>query len=187
MTSYEPVKPLPGKRISGFKGFYADMSCRPTRWKVSRYEVGVTYTTDAPMVLCRRGFHFCRSVLHVYLYYPRSFDTRICEVEASGPCMQSFDETKCVTGSLRIVRELSPEEILEDLHSAHSYYLFRNTVSDLKVSVSAYRMIGSHYRLWPTRGTGHYPTKKELVYLDNRAAEWEAAFEKYNEQGDKND
>ena len=185
MTCYELVKPLPGKLIHGFKAFHADMSCRPTPQKVSRYRVGVTYTTDAPVVLCRRGFHFCRNILRVYIYYARNFDTRICEVEASGPCLQSFDETKCVTGSLRIIRELSPEEILEELHNAHPYYLRCNTESELLASISIYKMNSSTYRLWPTRGTGHYPTKKELVYLDNRVAEWEAAFEKYKQQGDK--
>ena len=185
MTCYEPVKPLPGKLIRGFKAFHADMSCRPTLQKVSRYRVGVTYTTLASLRLCRQGFHFCKNILHVYLYYARNFDTRICEVEASGPCLQSFDETKCVTGSLSIVRELSPEEILEEMHGGPSYHTLRNTESELLASISIYKMSRSNYRLWSTRGTGHYPTKKELVYLDNRAAEWEVAFEKYKQQGDK--
>lgn len=102
--------------IRGYKGFNADMTCRGFR-----YEVGQTYTYRQKILLwrrdislCERGFHFCRNMTDVLNYY----DERGCRyavIEALGKVIDGDD--KSVTDKIRIVRELTQEEVFKELAS----------------------------------------------------------------------
>ena len=83
-----------------------------------QYEIGETYkyiTAYCPIELCKRGYHFCSTLWCVYKWYPEHFATRVCEVEASGNIINSPDGLKSVTDTIRVVRELPPEEILKTM------------------------------------------------------------------------
>ena len=54
-----------GDRVTAFKGFNADMTCRGFQ-----YEEGKTYEQDTPAKLCVSGFHAVTSPLDVFAYYP---------------------------------------------------------------------------------------------------------------------
>ena len=119
--------------LLAYKGFECDLTCRGFQ-----YEIGKTYTMDGPPEICRRGFHFCRKLIDVFGYYPRTVllddylhmpyddyltlypkcietDTRYCVVEVLGEI--DLDprglDSKAVTNQIKIVRELTEKEISE--------------------------------------------------------------------------
>ena len=90
--------------VKGFKGFNQDLTCRGFQ-----YEIGKTYEYDGDIELCRSGFHFCRKLKDVHHFYNLK-TSRICEIEADGKI--DDDGVKSVCSRMRIVREVSREEIL---------------------------------------------------------------------------
>ena len=90
--------------VKGFKGFNEDLICREFR-----YEIGKTYKHNGEVELCRSGFHFCRKLKDVHNFYNLK-TSRICEIEAEGKI--DDDGVKSVCSRMRIVREISREEIL---------------------------------------------------------------------------
>ena len=89
--------------VKGYKGFDKDLICRGFR-----YEIGKTYEYDGDIALCRSGFHFCRKLKDVHQFYNLKA-SRICEIEADGKI--DDDGIKSVCSRIRIVREVSREEI----------------------------------------------------------------------------
>ena len=90
--------------VKGFKGFNEDLTCRGFQ-----YEIGKTYKHNGEVELCRSGFHFCRKLEDVHNFYNLK-TSRICEIEAKGKI--DDDGVKSVCSRMRIVREVSREEIL---------------------------------------------------------------------------
>jgi len=90
--------------VKGFKGFDEDLTCRGFQ-----YEIGKTYKHNGEVELCRSGFHFCRKLKDVHNFYNLK-TSRICEIEAKGKI--DDDGVKSVCSRMRIVREVSREEIL---------------------------------------------------------------------------
>ena len=88
--------------MKGYKAFDSDLTCRGMQ-----YEVGKEYTHDGDISLCEQGFHFCEKLIDCYKFY--NLRSRICEVEAFGEI--KTDGTKSVTNHIRIIRELTRDEI----------------------------------------------------------------------------
>lgn len=93
--------------MRGYKGFDSDWTCRGFK-----YKVGETYEIDGELSLCHRGFHFCKKLEDVFSYYPHGV---YAEIEALGDIIEDEIEyaSKCVTNKIKIVREISKEEIAE--------------------------------------------------------------------------
>ena len=89
--------------VKGFKGFNQDFTCRGFQ-----YEIGKTYEYNGEIELCSSGFHFCRKLQDVHQFYDLK-TSRICEIEADGKI--DNDGIKSVCARIRIIRELSREEI----------------------------------------------------------------------------
>ena len=92
------------------KGFDKDLRCRGMQ-----FEVGKEYSTgaaDAEISLCTNTvFHFCNSLEKVHIYYsvmPKE-NNRFCEIEVLGALVS--DDTKCGSNRIRIVREISGDEL----------------------------------------------------------------------------
>ena len=117
--------------MKGYKGFDSNLCCRGFQ-----YEVGKTYEMKEPPIVCKQGFHFAGGVSTVEEYYPLinycelyNDDTiyrrvmpyfsgnRYCEIEAIGEiAKEAFGASpKLATNKIRIVRELSKEEVYERL------------------------------------------------------------------------
>ena len=91
--------------MKGYKGFNKDMTCRDFQ-----YEIGKEYETNEEIELCKRGFHFCKKIIDVKGYYNIENDEVIlCEIEATGEIIEGDD--KCVTNRIKIIREISKEEM----------------------------------------------------------------------------
>lgn len=103
--------------MKGYKAFYYDLSCMPRLGHVFQYEIGKEYTLPKTeqLTMCRSGFHFCKELASVYTWYPESIWTRVCEVEALGKVSSSMTGMKHCTDHIRIVRELEPSEIVDNL------------------------------------------------------------------------
>lgn len=94
--------------MKAYKAFNADMTCRGFQ-----FEVGKTYEMDEASHVCKRGFHACRYIedtLRFYLPYEKPI---ICEVEILGDVSHDLKGIKFATNKMRIVRQLSREEMIE--------------------------------------------------------------------------
>ena len=91
--------------MRGYKGFDKDLKCRGFQ-----YEIGEEYEHKGDIKLCKEGFHFCKSIIDVKDYYDITDENyRLCEIEASGEVIEG--DNKCVTNKIKIIREISKEEI----------------------------------------------------------------------------
>lgn len=149
--------------MKGYKAFNADLSCSPISSVVFKYAIGQEYVEDGPPAIREKGFHFYKDLDDAYGCYPTSIWTRICEIEALGDICEEGTTTICVTNRIKIVRELSPDEIVQRLLENGLFgYL---DVADL---------------LEPSIDT--LPPEKYLdlpqEFLDNRRQAFKAAFDK---------
>lgn len=96
------------------------------------YEVGDTYSFDEKPILCKRGFHYCKNLGNVFLFYSMGPRTNIFEIKALGDidydrndiCEDPDEDMfiyKYATNSIKIVRELSDLEIIGKLNLTHEY------------------------------------------------------------------
>lgn len=91
--------------MKGYKGFDKDLKCRGFQ-----YEIGKEYEHKGEIELCKEGFHFCKSIIDVKDYYDITDENcRLCEIEAIGEVIEGDD--KCVTNKIKIIREISKEEM----------------------------------------------------------------------------
>ena len=91
--------------VKGYKGFDKDLKCRGFQ-----YEIGKEYECNENIELCERGFHFCKKIVDVKGYYNiENEDYRLCEIEATGKVIEGDD--KCVTDKIKIIREISKDEM----------------------------------------------------------------------------
>lgn len=86
----------------GYKAFDENLRCQEFQ-----YKVGETYEMDEPPIPCERGFHFCKTLRDVYLYYPMTYATRICRVEATGDIIDGGGGLKYCTNKITIQEEIT--------------------------------------------------------------------------------
>ncbi len=91
--------------IKGYKVFNPDWTCRDFK-----YEVGNTYEEDVNPSVCERGFHFCKLPKDCFNYYPFDSDNKVAEVVGLGEVSEEDD--KCATNKIKIIREISWQEVL---------------------------------------------------------------------------
>lgn len=92
--------------IKGFKVFNSNWTCRGYQ-----YKVGETFVHKGEIELCGSGFHFCQKASQCFNFYEFNPKNKVAEVEAIGIVIASRD--KMVTNKIRIVREISWEELLQ--------------------------------------------------------------------------
>ena len=91
--------------IKGYKVFNPDWTCRGFQ-----YKVGETFTHNGNIMMCGRGFHFCRKASDCFNYYEFNSENKVAEIEALGDVETQGD--KSVTDVIRIVREIEWHELL---------------------------------------------------------------------------
>ena len=94
--------------IIAYKGFNEDLSCRGFQ-----YEIGKEYCLEGELELCVNGFHACQNPLDVFDYYSMSLYTRYAMVELFGDVDFATDNKKLCATNIRIVKEMSIDELLE--------------------------------------------------------------------------
>lgn len=85
------------------------------------YMVGQEYKIDEKPILCHRGFHYCRGMRGIFSYYSMGYRTNVFEIhdlnykEVATDYHQYAAWPKYATNHIRIVRELSDLEIINEL------------------------------------------------------------------------
>ncbi len=75
-----------------------------------KYEVGKTYSFYGKLIMCERGFHFCKNPKDVLSHYEYDKDFVLFEVDALGKIETGINKDKSVTDKLKVVRIIPPEE-----------------------------------------------------------------------------
>lgn len=94
--------------MKGYKVFNSDWTCRGFQ-----YNVGQVYEMDEKPVCCDRGFHFCTKVSDCFNYYSFDPNNKVAEVEALGDIDTQDKDSKCCTNKIRIIREITWQEVLD--------------------------------------------------------------------------
>jgi len=108
--------------MKGYKIFNAQLQCRDFQ-----YEVGETYIIDGVIELCNHGFHFCKNPSNLFNYYSFDSRNRVCEIEIPDDSIVICDETKCVTNTIIIGKELMWGEVLILVNSGNYNSGYRNS------------------------------------------------------------
>ena len=93
-----------------YKAMNKDFTCQDFQ-----YEIGGIYelSKNVELELCKNGFHFCDILANCFNYYDID-SCIICEVEPLGKVIHDENENKLVTDKIKIVRQLSNEEIKKE-------------------------------------------------------------------------
>lgn len=103
--------------MTWYKAFDKDLKCRGMQ-----YEIGEEYKIDEEPILCKKGFHFCKTIRDCYMFYPLKEETRICEVEPLGKVVSDkTNNVKFCTNHIKILKEIDPK----------SFYVSDNTSTGL--------------------------------------------------------
>ena len=94
--------------MKGYKVFEPDWTCRGFQ-----YAVGEIFEEDVTPSCCNRGFHFCTELKDCFNYYSFDPNNKVAEIEALGEIDAEADGSKHCTNKIKIVREISWEEVLK--------------------------------------------------------------------------
>lgn len=163
----------------GYKVFNPDWTCRGFQ-----YEVGRIYEEDVVPSCCNRGFHFCKTLVHCFNYYSFNPENKVAEIETLGDVDVGKD--KCCTNKIKIVRELSWEEVLRQVNTGYSNTGFCNSGNRNSGNRnsgdynSGYGNSGNHNSGNYNSGdwnkasfsSGCFNTYETKIYLFNKLSEW---------------
>lgn len=93
--------------MKGYKVFNPDWTCRDFR-----YEVGKIYEMKEDISCCHNGFHFCTKLTDCFNYYRFDVDNKVAEIEALGKIDANDKDSKACTNKIKIVKELTWDEVL---------------------------------------------------------------------------
>ena len=91
------------------KGFDKNLRCRGMQFEIGKtYDTG--YTENLELCSCK-VFHFCKSLENVNEFYSSKVENnnRFCEIEVLGELVE--DERKCGSNKIKILREITGEEL----------------------------------------------------------------------------
>lgn len=90
-----------------------------------QFEIGKEYHHKGPIQLCAQGFHFCSSVAKVFEFTQYGLNpqtTRVCSVLAWGNVQEDLRSGRYVASNIRIIRELSLQQVLSAANLGDSNY-----------------------------------------------------------------
>ena len=91
--------------MKGYKVFGEDWTCRD-----KQYTCPGEFEEDVKPSVCAYGMHFCTKASDCFQYYDFNPNFHVCEVEAYGDVDEG--DYKCCTNKLRIIREVTWDEVL---------------------------------------------------------------------------
>lgn len=101
-------------RKLAFKGFDSNLKCKNVQFRIGEtFTTAYSSTNKQPTLCSADGYHYGITLKDVFEHYPKNKTNRFCIVEIIG--LHTEDGKKGTTTSLKIVRELSKEEITKQL------------------------------------------------------------------------
>ena len=98
------------KNVKGYKVFNPDWTCRN-----KQYTCPGNFKENVSLDVCNSGMHFCERAADCFNYYGFNPKNKIAEVVAYGNVIREGD--KCCTDKLKIIREISWQELLEIINT----------------------------------------------------------------------
>ena len=98
------------KNVKGYKVFNPDWTCRN-----KQYTCPGNFEENVLLDVCHSGMHFCERAADCFNYYCFNPKNKIAEVVAYGNVIREGD--KCCTDKLKIIREISWQELLEIINT----------------------------------------------------------------------
>jgi hypothetical protein len=95
------------EEIRGYKVFEPDWKCRN-----KQYSCPGEFEEDVVPNCCNSGMHFCKDLQDCFKYYSFNPDNKVAEVVAYGDIDEEIENSKVCTNKLRIIKEISWEEVL---------------------------------------------------------------------------
>ena len=147
--------------MKGYKVFNADWTCRGFQ-----YVVGETFEEDVIPSCCNKGFHFCTKAADCFNYYQFDSNNKIAEIEAIGEIDTSPVDSKCCTNKIRIVKELSWNEVLEIVNTGKGCTGLRNS--------GDYNSGDYNSGDWNKTdfSSGCFNTKEQKILMFDKPSEW---------------
>ena len=108
--------------VKGYKVFNPDWTCRGFK-----FEVGKVFEENVVPKCCKKGFHFCIKLSDCFNYYDFNINNKVAEVEALGEVSYKKGDSKCCTNKIKIVRELTWNEVLELVNTGNYNNGYCNT------------------------------------------------------------
>lgn len=110
--------------MRGYKVFNPDWTCRNFQ-----YKVGETYKYEEEIDICKAGFHFCKKLVDCFDYYAFDSKNKVAIIEATGEIIEKRDcsNSKCVTNEIKIIKELSWNEVLDMVNFGEDNTGIKNT------------------------------------------------------------
>ena len=92
-----------------YKAFSSNFKCKNYQFKIDKHSRKVLFPK-----LCKRGYHYCTSLPEIFNYYSGDYDKDffICICEP-GTKIKTSDSSKCVTDTIKPVRKLTREEMID--------------------------------------------------------------------------
>ena len=117
---------LKKKAIKAYKAFNSDLTCIGFQ-----YEVGKEYHHKGKLELCKSGFHVCPKLVDCFSFYPFSeTKTRVAEVLVWGKVKYEDAGVKLCASNIKVVRELTWNEVLFLCNSGYGNRGYGNTGND---------------------------------------------------------
>lgn len=92
--------------VRGYKVFNPDWT-----WRGKKYSCPGTFEEDVELEIYKRGMHFCKKLSSYFDYYKFNPKSKVVEVIAYGEVITKGNIS--VTNKLKIIREISGEEVLK--------------------------------------------------------------------------
>ena len=104
------------KAYIAYKGFTKDLKSGRHAGKEQQYVIGEIYVSShqgVPKTCTSQGFHYCDTLEEIVEKWYTQDDDRYCKIEILGDFSKDSTNNKCITTKMKILEEVSKEEILK--------------------------------------------------------------------------
>ena len=145
----------------GYKVFNPDFTCRNFKFKV-----GETYKHDGEIEMCSEGFHFCTKAQDCFSYYDFDSKNKVAEVKAIGKVLTHDSDSKICTDKIKILRELTWQEVLVVCNTGTNNKGFGNSGHRNSGHMNSGNMNSGHMN------SGVFNTNEPKLRLFNKDSDW---------------